>query len=70
MTTQLAAGTTALPAQVGGLQHDLQRIMRRFGRQCRGQGNVFVTRVRQTAPPLLEAGRQLLPLVHAAGTHW
>ena len=29
-----------------------------------------VTLVRQTEQPLLEAGRQLLPLVHAAGTHW
>ena len=70
MTNQLAAGTTALQAQVGGLQHDLQRIMRRCGRPCRGQGQVCVTLVRQTEQPLLEAGRQLLPLVHAAGTHW
>jgi hypothetical protein len=70
MTNQLAAGTTALQLQVGGLQHDLQRIMRRFGRQCRGQGKVFVKLVRQTAQHLLEAGRQLLPLVHAAGTAW
>jgi hypothetical protein len=70
MTNQLAAGTTALQAQVGSLQHDLQRIMRRFGRQWRGQGNVFVTLVRQTEQHLLEAGRQLLPVVHAAGTHW
>jgi hypothetical protein len=29
--------------------------MRSFGRQCRGQGKVFVTLVRQTA-------RQLLPM--------
>jgi hypothetical protein len=70
MTNPLAAGTTALPAHVGSLQHDLQRIRRRFGRPCRGQGNGLVKLVRQTAQHLLAAGRQLLPLVHATGTHW
>jgi hypothetical protein len=70
MTNQLAAGTTDLQAQGGGLQHDLQRMMRRFGRQCRGQGQVLVKLVRQTEQHRLEAGRQLLPLVHAAGTDW
>jgi hypothetical protein len=39
--------------------------MRRFGRQCRGMGAVFVTLVRQTETQLLERGRQVLPLVQA-----
>jgi hypothetical protein len=33
--------------------------MRSFGRQCRGQGKVFVTLVRQTEKPLLELGGAL-----------
>jgi len=40
--------------------------MRRFGRQCRGKGTVFVTLVRQTEKHLLEAGQQVLPLARAA----
>jgi hypothetical protein len=40
--------------------------MRRFGRQCRGMGKVFVTLVRQTEAQLLELGAEVLPLVQAA----
>jgi hypothetical protein len=40
--------------------------MRRFGRQCRGPGKVFVTLVRQTEKQLLETGQQVLPLAQAA----
>ena len=40
--------------------------MRRFGRQCRGMGNVFVTLVRQTETPLLEMGQPVLTLARAA----
>jgi hypothetical protein len=40
-------------------------MMRRFGRQCRGMGNVFVTLVRQTEMQLLERGRQVRPLAQA-----
>jgi hypothetical protein len=40
--------------------------MRRFGRQCRGMGNVCVTLVRQTETRLLEMGAQVLPLAQAA----
>jgi hypothetical protein len=54
-----------LQAQAQHLQHDLQKIMRRFGRQCRGMGKVFVTLVRQTETQLLEHGRQVLPLARA-----
>jgi hypothetical protein len=47
------------------LQQDLQKIMRRFGRQCRGMGKVFVTLVRHTETQLLERGRHVLPLAQA-----
>jgi hypothetical protein len=40
--------------------------MRRFGRQCRGMGIVFVTLVRQTETQLLELGAEVLPLARAA----
>jgi len=40
--------------------------MRRFGRQCRGQGKVFVTLVRQTEKQLLECGSSIAALAHAA----
>jgi hypothetical protein len=40
--------------------------MRRFGRQCRGMGNVLVTLVRQTETRLLEMGAPVLPLAQAA----
>jgi hypothetical protein len=39
--------------------------MRRFGRQCRGMGAVFVTLVRQTETQLLARGRQVQPLAQA-----
>src|SRR6266540_3311288 len=54
-----------LEVQAHQLQHDLQKMMRRFGRQCRGMGTVFVTLVRQTETQLLERGRQVLPLAQA-----
>jgi hypothetical protein len=40
--------------------------MRRFGRQCRGMGKVFVTLVRQTETQLLEIGQPVLALARAA----
>ena len=36
ITAQCATQGMALQAQAQQLQHDLQKIMRRFGRQCRG----------------------------------
>jgi hypothetical protein len=51
--------------QAQQLQHDLQRIMRRFGRQCRGMGKVFVTLVRQTETQRLACRHQVLPLARA-----
>jgi hypothetical protein len=41
-------------------------MMRRFGRQCRGLGNVLVTLVRQTETRLWELGAPVLPLAQAA----
>jgi hypothetical protein len=40
--------------------------MRGFGRQCRGQGKVFVTLVRQTEKQLLACGRSIAALGQAA----
>jgi hypothetical protein len=65
MTAQCATRGTALQAQAQQLQHDLQQVMRRFGRQCRGMGKVFVTLVRHTETQLLQMGQQVLPLAHA-----
>jgi hypothetical protein len=62
---QCATQGTALQAQAPQLQHDLEQLMRGFGRQCRGVGNVVVTLVRQTETQLLEHGRQVLPLARA-----
>jgi hypothetical protein len=56
----------ALQAHAQQLQHNLAKIMRRFGRQCRGMSKVFVTLVRQTERQLLERGHQVLPLAWAA----
>jgi hypothetical protein len=42
--------------------------MRRFGRQCRGQGKVFVSLVRQTETQLLVAGQTVEGLAQAAQT--
>jgi hypothetical protein len=62
---QCATQGTALQAQAQQLQHDLEKLMRGFGRQCRGMGNVCVTLVRQTETQLLEHGCQVLPLARA-----
>jgi len=43
--------------------------MRRFGRQCRGQGNVFVKLGRHTDTPLLEVGSAIATLAQEARHH-
>ena len=43
--------------------------MRRFGRQCRGQGKVFVSLVRQTETQLLTTGEAVVALAHTARAH-
>ena len=44
----------------------LAKLMRRFGRQCRGQGKVFVHLVRQTETQLLTTGASVLTLAQTA----
>ena len=55
-----------MQAQAQQLQHDLQKRMRRFGRQCRGMSKVFVTLVRQAESQWLTSGEQVRPLARAA----
>jgi hypothetical protein len=63
---QYAIQGTALQGQAQHLQHEITKCMRRFGRQCRGMGKVFVTLVRQTETQLLELGEPMLALGRAA----
>jgi hypothetical protein len=63
---QSATQATTLTHQAQALHHDLKKVMRRFGRQCRGQGKVFVGLVRQTETPLLEHGIPIASLAQAA----
>jgi hypothetical protein len=53
-------------AQAQHLHQDLAKIMRRFGRQCRGQGKVFVSLVRQTETQLLATGQPVVGLARTA----
>lgn len=41
------------------LHENLKKVMRRFGRQCRGQGKVFVKLVRETEQHLLALGEPM-----------
>ena len=66
IATPCATHATSLKTHAHTLHHDLQQIMRRFGRQCRGQGKVFVTLVRQTEKQLLERGSFIAALAQAA----
>jgi hypothetical protein len=52
--------------QAQTLQHELAKIMRGFGRQCRGQGKVFVSLVRQTETQLLATGEPVVTLAQTA----
>ena len=45
---------STLSTQAHELHQTLQKVMRSFGRQCRGQGKVFVKLVRQTERHLLD----------------
>jgi len=56
-----------LRAQSQVLTGNLKKAMRRFGRQCRGQGRVFVKIVRQTERHLLTLGQPLA--MWAANAH-
>jgi hypothetical protein len=47
----------------------LAKLMRRFGRQCRGQGKIFVSLVRQTETQLLATGEPVVALARTAQAH-
>jgi hypothetical protein len=55
-----------LKTQAQHLQQELAKVMRRFGRQCRGQGKVFVSLVRQTETVLLTTGQAVAELAQSA----
>ena len=56
---QCTGATTTLSTQAGELHQPLQKVMRGFGRQCRGQGKVFVRLVRQTERHVLDLGESI-----------
>jgi len=51
-----------LTHQAQHLHQELTKVMRGFGRQCRGQGHVFVKLVRHTEQQLLELGKPITVL--------
>jgi hypothetical protein len=51
---------------VEDLKHSLSKVMRSFGRSCRGQGKVFVKLVRQTEQQLLDLGENISTFGHQA----
>lgn len=66
ITQQCTKQPAPLTTQVRTLQHDLHKVMHRFGRQCRGPGKVFVKLVRQTETQLLEVGSAIAVLAPQA----
>jgi hypothetical protein len=63
---QVTTRTTALKSQARERQHTLQKVMRGFGRQCRGQGKIFVKLVRHTETQLLDVGSSIATLAQEA----
>jgi uncharacterized protein YukE len=53
---------TQVQRQVASLQQEITKVMRGFGRQCRGHGHVFVKWVRHTEQQLLELGQPITAL--------
>ena len=53
---------TKLTHQAQHLHQELTKVMRGFGRQCRGHGHVFVKLVRHTEQQLLELGQPITAL--------
>jgi Transposase DDE domain len=54
--------TTQVQRQAHSLQQEITKVMRGFGRQCRGHGHVFVKVVRHTEQQLLELGQPIAAL--------
>src|SRR6266852_686196 len=59
---QCHSRATRLTSQAHNLHQELKKAMRCFGRQCRGQGHVFVKLVRHTEQKLLALGEPLTAL--------
>jgi len=51
--------TTQVQRQAHSLQQEITKVMRGFGRQCRGHGHVLVQLVRHTEQQLLELGQPI-----------
>ena len=62
ITQQCSSRATGLTRQAQALHQELTKVMRCFGRQCRGQGQVFVTLVRHTEQKLLHLGEPITAL--------
>src|SRR5712691_12219249 len=62
ITQQCSSRATKLTSQAQSLQQELKKVLRCFGRQCRGQGHVFVKLVRHTEQQLLELGTPITAL--------
>jgi hypothetical protein len=62
ITQQGNRRATQLSSHAPTLQQELTKVMRSFGRQCRGQGKVFVTLVRHTEQQLLTLGQPIAAL--------
>lgn len=63
---QCTTRATTLKNHAQELSYDLQKVMHRFGRQCRGQGKIFVKLVRQTETQLLALGSSIAALTQEA----
>ena len=57
---------TQLQRHAHRLQQERKKVMRGFGRQCRGHGQVFVKLGRQTAQQLLALGNPIIALEQQA----
>jgi hypothetical protein len=66
ISAQCALPATRLKHPAQDLHQTLRKVMRGLGRQCRGQGQVFVTLVRQTAQHLWDLGGALATWSHEA----
>lgn len=69
ITEVLPHPTRVLQAQSRVLTGGLKKAMRRFGRQCRGQGRVLVKVVRQSERHLLAMGKPLVTWAQQAYGH-
>ena len=69
IVTQCRHRSTTLQSHARGLTQELAKVMRSFGRRCRGQGQVFVQLVRHTDQPLLALGEPINPFALKAKEH-